>query len=306
MPAGRVNLCSSCYWKRLLEKRIQIDCVAFSFPGMALQFRAFGAWLQEEVGANKAAMVVHRYLPFFLEIERQWQCIPDYPELLAHFGTANLRKVLLPMRWMEATALILPNHAAKRLDSDRRRIDAALERFDEGSKERLLLQGYYKTLIERMNVGKISLRSIRLALSPAMALLIKAAELGCIPPEQWALNDYLVRSPGQRAAVSGFVKYLRRERGVKIALPKEDARRRKLRRRKKLEAELLSLMKENGISDEFLSRWLPVALMYFHSLPRTGIGSNWRDAEREDGLIISWNGFDYWIPIPDLPIKRIF
>jgi hypothetical protein len=68
---------------------------------MAGHFDSFGHWLGQKVGGHKAALTIHRYLPFFMDIERQWRTIPDYHVLLNHFGTQHLRRVLLPMRWME-------------------------------------------------------------------------------------------------------------------------------------------------------------------------------------------------------------
>ena len=131
MPAGHGTQCWRCYWTGLLEKRIRIDCAAFSLPGMAAHFKTFGTWLRQKVGEHKAALTIHRYLPFFMEIERQWKTIPGYAELLEHFGAARLRRVLLPMRWFEENGFIVPDNAAKAEDSDRRSIAATLNKINK-------------------------------------------------------------------------------------------------------------------------------------------------------------------------------
>jgi len=299
MPAGCGSQCQHCYWRGLFKKRIQMDCTAFLLPKMAMHFEAFGYWLMGQVGEKKAAMTIHRYLPFFMEVERNWKDFPEFAVLLMHFGTAKLRCVLLPMRWVEVTGLVVPDEAAKADDSERRRIVVILDKFAKGMKERTLLEGYYRTLMENMNAGKMTLRSVRLALSPAAALLRQAGEKGGIQPNQKNLDAYLDKIPGQRAAISGFVRYLREVHGAQIALAKENPNRVKLQRRKKLEAELLALMKEGRGSKEFKRRWLSVALAYFHGLKRN-IGLVVKDTnitQADGGLVVTWNNVDYWIPL---------
>lgn len=300
MPAGCGKQCPRCYWFGLLEKRIRIDCAAFSSPQMTAHFEAFGQWLGRKVGEKKAALTIHRYLLFFMDIEKQWKTIPAFSTLLAHFGTLHLRRVLLPMSWMEESGLIAPVSTAKEEDSDRRRIEVTLDRFPKGSKERAILASYHKGMIESLNAGKTTLRSIRLALSPAAALLLKAREMKNQPPDQKTLDAYLEKTPGQRAAVSGFVRYLRDIHGAEIALPKVDTVKAERHRRRKLELEMLQLMREGREDEELRRRWLSVALAYFHGLPKKVgrmVGS--KDIVLDDsGMSVIIDGSSYWIPKP--------
>lgn len=64
-----------------------------------MHFEAFGHWLMGLMGENKAALTIHRYLSFFMEIERNWKDVPEFAVLLMHFGTTKLRCVQLPMLW---------------------------------------------------------------------------------------------------------------------------------------------------------------------------------------------------------------
>ncbi len=299
MPAGYGKQCQGCYWKSLLEKRIKIDSAAFSSQQMATHFRAFGQWLGGTVGEHKAALTIHRYLQFFLDIQREWKLIPEYSMMLAHFGTLHLRRVLIPMRWMEETGLLVPDATAKEEDSNRRRIAATLNKVPKKSPERLILDGYYKALRERLTKGETTIRSIRLALSPAAALLLKSREVGYIPPDQKLLDAFLEKTPGQRAAVSGFVRYLREIHKAKIALPKLDDGKAQRNRKQKLEAEMLELMQENGEGEEFRRRWLSVSLAYFHGLPRKIgkiIGKEHISSSPNGGVIVVFEGKSYWCP----------
>lgn len=299
MPAGYGQQCETCYRKGLLKQRIKIDCAAFSAPQMAAYFEAFGQWLGCRIGEHKAASTIHRYLSFFIEIGQQWETIPKYDALLAHFGALRLRQALLPVRWMEEIGLIAFDVAAKAEDSDRRRIAVILSNFSQESSEQALLAGYHKSMLASLKAGNTSIRSIRLALTPAEALLHKAREMKCMPPDQKVLEAYLDSAPGQRAAVSGFVCYLRNKYGVEIILPKANKHKAEQNRKKKLEAEMLKLMQEEGSSDEFMQRWLSVALAYFHGLPKSA-GKKINSSEiviHDDGsCTATWRNQKFWVP----------
>lgn len=299
MPAGRGKECETCYWRRLLERRVAIDRTALSAPKMAEWFQEFGEWLCNRVGENKAAITLHRYLTFFQEIEKQWKTIPKYEALLAYFGAARLRRVLLPMRWLEESGLVALDAQAREEDSDRRRIAATLDKVGKSGSERTILDGYYKVLMADMNNGKTTIRSLRLALTPAANLLLKGRQMGRVPPDQGVLDVYLAMTPGQRAAVSGFVSHLRDTHEVEVTLPKSDPEKVHRNRRKRLEAEMLALLREGGDSESLRRGWLSVALAYFHGLP-TSVGLSVKDEQvtvhDDGGMTIVWCDRDYWIP----------
>lgn len=299
MPAGRGKQCEACYWRGLLEKRVAMDCTAFSAPVMAGHFRVFGEWLGKDVGWHKAAITLHRYLSFFLDIERQWKNIPEYAVLLKHFGTLRLRRVLLPMKCMQETGLVVPDAVAKEEDSDQRRIVATLGKVGMGTKERAILDGYLNGLMVDLKEERTTLRSIRLALTPAAALLISGREMRRIPPDQKVLDAYMEKTPGQRAAVSGFVCYLRDMHGVEISLPKASAGSEKNRRRK-LEVEFIQLMHEGGQSKEYRRKLFATAIAYFHGLPKQSItgdvSENVAPSADGVGVVLTMNGKAYWLP----------
>ena len=100
---------------------------AFTVPVMADHFERFGAWLAVAVGDNKAAITVNRYLSFFLEIEKVWQAIPKYNRLVDHFGAEGLRRVRLPMRWMQEAGMVVKDAAVQAEDSEKRQIAGMLK-----------------------------------------------------------------------------------------------------------------------------------------------------------------------------------
>lgn len=299
MPAGRGNRCEECYWKKLLVNRTAFDCAAFSSAEMAEHFRNFSKWLGERVGVHKAALVLHRYLQFFLRIEHTWGGVPSYQQLLNLLGVYGLRKSLLPTRWMSESKLIIIDERAKMEDSENRRIQSILGSLKEGTRARCVLERYYETLMEKLVTGDIKLRSVRLALSPAAQLMSISHRLRRALPCQKDLDMLLRNSPGQRSAVYGFVRYLRFECGIDLEITNVEENR--ARRRKELRMEMLALMREPADSDGFRQRWIPVALAYFHGLSMKVINTmKWSDSKLvdKDGLAVMWRGQEYWISMP--------
>jgi len=308
MAAGLGKRCQECYYRDLLKKRVLMDSAAIAVQPMANLFVQFGDWLGSAVGVHKAAITVHRYLEFFLELGGQWGGLPSYLDLLTHFGANGLRRFELPMRFLVEKGLVVVDPEARLDDSERRRVESVINGLVAGSQERKILEAYRLRLLEKVDTGVTTLRSLRLALVPAAGLLLYASGQGRMPPGQKELEGYLKQSPGQRAALSGFVNFLNQYYGPGIALPPMDGRASRLRR-KKLEAELLALMQEGGEGEEFRRRWLSVALAYFHGLPRS-VGRNIHD----DNLLSEGYGIQvtlkekiYWIPFPQLAgPERVF
>ncbi|WP_125468904.1 hypothetical protein [Methylomagnum ishizawai] len=299
MPAGRGKVdCETCYWEKLFRKRLDIDRAAFSSPGMEEVFGEFGEWLFNEVGAQKAALSIHRYLPFFMEIENRWRAVPAYDGLLAHFGAEALRRVRLPMRWLEKAKAIVPDAVAKNEDSDRRRIREIIDSIPDGTPAGTALRSYNDMLMVRVEAGKTKIGSVRLALRPAASLLSRTDPSGKKLPDKAALDGYLLEAPGQKAAITGFINFLNEKHGLGL-IPEVSRQRVAEARKKKLEKELLALARQGGEGEEFKHAWLSTALAFFHGLSRN-VGKKLDDSqiaiEEDGGFEITWDGQNYWIP----------
>lgn len=305
MPAGRGARCEACYWSDLLRKRIEIDRAAFSTPAMASCFDAFAGWLGSTVGVAKAAIHLHRYLAWFTDVESTWGGFPEYCVLVEHFGAEGLRRVRLPMRWLNETGVVTADADVRALDSERKRIDALLSRFDPESESGDIVVRYHRLLDEKVQAGKSSVRSMRLALSPAAALIAECAAHGHMPPGQSDLEAFLDARPGQRAALCGFVRYLRENCDVDVVLPSHDAKDIARRRRQRLEAELLVVMRKAASGADVRHRWLSVCLAYFHGLPR-GVVKHLGDGDvvldGDGGVNVTYENRVYWVPrLPAAP-----
>lgn len=299
MPAGQGKRCQVCYYAELLKKRIAMDRAAIASRAMADLFQQFGDWLGNAVGVHKAAITVHRYLNFFLELERQWDAVPAYSDLLGQHGASGLRRLTLPMHFLAAKGLIAVDQGAKSEDSERRRIDSIMNKLVASSQEREILEAYQMRLQEKVKSGHATLRSMRLALSPAAGLLLYAGSKSRMPPGQNELGAFLKQFPGQRAALSGFVAFLRERHKTEIALPPKYSKAAQARR-KRLEVELLALMREGGSGKAYARKLVGTALAYFHGVPKAlARNINAVDCVTE-GDRGNWcfrlSGKDYWLP----------
>jgi len=289
MPAGYGKRCEDCYWEQLLDKRVTLSREAFSSSEIRNHFDVFGHWLGAEVGAHKAAITINKYVDFFAALDKHWQSVPDYSSLLEHFGAEGLRRVRLPMRWLSNAGHVKVDTKARELDSEQRRIQTTLAKLPSDSVQGKLLDSYYQLLLKRHENNRLSIRSLRFSLTPAVTLLMTAIDEDTGTPKQEQLNALLLQSPGQRASISGFVAYLRDHHQLPLSLPPVDPKRARKNRLKKLENEMAKLVESPIDETKAINKWVELALNYFHDIPRkTG-----RTLARSGEIIKSNDG--YWV-----------
>jgi hypothetical protein len=159
---------------------------------------------------------------------------------------------------------------------------------------------YHRQLLTGQKEGKTIWRSIRLAMTPAAELLIQASAQGVCPPDQKMLDAYLDKTPGQRAAVAGFVRHLRDGHEVNITLtPTNDKA--KIAKKKRLENELLRLLLvENERGQLGRLKLLAVAMAYFHGVAQKDITVEVMEGvvatNDGDGGVVTISKTTYWLP----------
>lgn len=295
MPAGRGINCEPCALQAKLERRLATSMAAFESTRMADVFREFGHWLPNEVGLHKAGLTLARYLPFFVTMETLWGTVPRYEELLRHFGAEGLRRVRVPMRWLGAAHNVQVDPKGRERDSEDRRIDALLASVPAGSAGSALVRAYHDLLRGREASGRTSLRSIRLALRPAVDVTL-LADAGQRVPGQAEMDRYLLLLPGQQAALTGFVGFLNRWYGTALTLH-ADRRHTDRLRRSQLEKRMLGFLarvtEQSGDTEE----WIRLALHYFHDLSVGRKLSVHQIVVHTDATFtVRWEGKEYWIP----------
>lgn len=297
VPAGRNGRCENCYWQESHRKRVKIGQAAFFSNYHQTKFHEFGEWLLREVGGHRAALSINRYLPFFLELEKNWAAVPNYTFLLSHFSAEGLRRVRLPMRWLTQTQGVFVDDELRELDSERRRIAGTMASLPSGSVGREVLQNYHERLQIRYAAGKLSMRSLRLALRPAANLILQASKEGDLLPRQGDLNTFLGNSPGQHAALSGFIGLLQERYGIILVV--QDNEKTNRHRRQQLESAVLEFVLKANHENNPLKKWIVLALPYFHSVSKAKalkVDERAVTVER-GGYSVAINGLNYWIPI---------
>lgn len=298
MPAGRGNSCEECYWKDNYLKRLRLDEAGLSSSQFVHLFRDFGMWLLEQVPPQKAALTIHGYFPFFYEMEKRWGRIPLYSQLLIHFTAEGLRRVRLPMRWLSETAQVVVDAQEREDASDLRRIAVIVASVPSGTPAGRVLAAYSCELHSKVAAGRVSIRTVRLALSPAASLLTTCEESGFQLPGQATLDRYLLNVPGQKASITGFVSFMNSRHPVNLVI-RVDKKKTLLLRRRRLEAELIRLLEGERRDEEFKNEWISISLAYFHGLPRRrgkGLKGMSISADAEGNFSVVFNGATYWFP----------
>ena len=289
-----------CARLKTLDKRLRMNVAAFETASVRDAYEAFGRWLPGHAGPHNAALKINRYLDFFLEIEKAFGRFPEVDDLIAHFGAERLRRFRLVSTWLKDARAVAIDPAVKQRDSDRRRIEAMLGTLPTGSVGREALASYAAMLAERAAAGRLTVQSMRLAVRPALSLLQTEDPAGSRLPSQTAVDRYLADSPGQLAALTGFVNFLGREFSCPLATRTDDARIKRLRR-KRLEAEIERLARADANAPDFLTQWVRATLAYFHPVTAAqlrAIDVTTALKEEANGWNVAIQGEDFWIPRP--------
>lgn len=301
MPAGYGKICKACYLRNLLTKRVAIDRASFTDDKMAQLFDEFASWLLVESGAHNAATSIHRFQQFFCEIEKLWGGVPDYKILLKHYGTLGLRRRELPMRFLQRTGRVEVDPAARNDRAMSQQIGVLLKTLSAGSRGCKLLIDYHGHLEKRLAEGEMSLKSIRLALTPTVALLKDVQLSQGQNLSQLDLDRYLSRAPGQRAAISGFIGFLRKRDKLELAWPtKIDNAKAQERLKRGLELQLVMLLTTGGSEVVYAKKLIGTALAYFHGLRKVTMKNARRirtevPADRS-GVTVYIDESECWLP----------
>lgn len=279
-------------------KRLRLDEAGLSSPQFVQIFRRFGMWLVEQVPAQKAALTIHGYFPFFYEMEKRWDKVPSYAQLLIHFTAEGLRRARLPMRWLSETQQVVVDAQEREDASDLRRINTILASLPIGTQAAQVLADYNGELQLRIASGQVSIRTVRLALRPAASLLLTCEDSGFQLPRQKELDRYLLNVPGQKASIFGFVSFMNNHHATNLVI-RVDAKNTFLLRRKRLESEIVKLLAGEKRDDEFKAKWISISLTYFHGLPRRVGGGGKRislSTDVDGNFSVLWNGKTYFVP----------
>lgn len=300
MPAGYGKTCEECYWLAVFIRRRNINSALFSSKAVASCYDTFCVWLGKNYNSRMAARLVDRYSAIFFRLEQLQNGVPDWLALFCTLSPGELRKYPLLERWIGDDDPLLNLATVKALSAERHYTEAILARCI-GSQIEGIAQQYACHLYGKAAKGNLCMRSVRLALNAAVALLELSLAAGHYKPAQRDVVRYLHKAPGQKACLWGFITFLNRTYHADLSVPADYDGTQAKRQQKRLEARLRDLMDDAGSFDE--TKWLRVALAFFHgvSLKRADwLLKNGELKRSEDGFILAIGGDEYWLPAPKL------
>ena len=193
-----------------------------------------------------------------------------------------------------ASKKIRINEVVKQEVSELSRIDNLLDKFDQDIP--ICLNKYYLYLLEKLKDKKIILRTVRLALQPAVEIMLKNNLKNNEIINQKQINNFLAIKKGQKNSISGFISFINESYSLELKCLIKDNRSSNLKRKKYLEKELFELNKILDLSSKNKVRWILLATEYFHNITLKNKKYNY-EVEGEF-LVINYNFDTYAIPFP--------
>jgi len=300
IAAGCADLCDDCYWHQNLWNKFDQNQKVFESSDLKQQYENYIGWLEKKVGSHKAALYINKHTHFFMKTEIDWnQSVPTPKQLLVRLRSSGLRKFELVMQWLKEVHDIQIDMDIKKSCSERDQMEKLVQSIFQPSLAYGVVLEYKNKLEEKIKRGETSIRSARLAVKPAVALMLSMGQESTQLPNLEHIKAYLADYSGQAAALTGFINFLNENYGASIdylKLKKSDFL--KTKQKKKLEMELIALTQTDLRDSEFILSWVRSGLRYFHQLPYIDALKIKTEmiTEIEDGFTVVFNGQSYWLP----------
>ncbi|NDO03562.1 hypothetical protein GY150_18840, partial [Acinetobacter baumannii] len=165
----------------------------------------------------KAALYINKHTHFFIKTEIDWnQSVPTPKQLLVRLRSSGLRKFELVMQWLEEVHDIRIDMDNKKSCSERDQMEKLVQRILQPSLAYDVVLEYKNKLEEKIKRGETSIRSARLAVKPAVALMLSMEGESAQLPNLEHVKAYLAEYSGQAAALTGFINFLNENYGASI------------------------------------------------------------------------------------------
>ena len=97
-------------------------------------------------------------------------------------------------------------------------LEKQLSTFEKRTLKHKILKQYYSYLYNKLQNKKVKLRSIRLALTPAIEFLKYCDHFEKTLPSMYILEGYLWLYPGQRATITEFINFLEKKYSYELKI----------------------------------------------------------------------------------------
>ncbi|WP_233115767.1 hypothetical protein [Aggregatibacter actinomycetemcomitans] len=262
MPSGYGKVCPDCAIRTLLFNMIRLNVHIFRNKAVKTAYKKFIFWYMRKCGISVALHKGSDFMRFFIDCDEIWQQIPDYAELVTHFKPNGLRANLTVLRWLLDTNQVAVDKTLKDDLAELERIQALFNKLKESIP---CIASYYQKLQRRCDEGKTSLKSVRLALQPAIDL-ISTNEITDYPTQD-QLNQYLVEKSGQTAAITGFINHLKSEYHRELEIDRKLIQQIKAKQFKKhCSQRLIELYKQAYLTEKEQMELVSVVLYSLHNI----------------------------------------
>jgi len=216
VPGKGESQCRSCLNSVAIDREIKLTTIVFANDWVALLWARFAMWMHGRTPSSpKVLQVIRTHQPFFERIDAAFDSALELtgPGLLQLFGTATLRKHVLPVQFLaEQLDVHVPSSAkSEASDLDRMNeilISAKRQPWND------VLQAYHQILQN----STLTLLSQRKYLAGA-AHFCASADVGDEAWPEGALERYLDNKPGARNDLSRFVTFCKSSRGWDVCMP---------------------------------------------------------------------------------------
>lgn len=241
---------------------IRLNVHIFRHKTIKTAYKKFIFWYMRKCGISVALHKGSDFMRFFIDCDDIWQKIPDYEKLVIHFKPNGLRANLTVLRWLLDTNQVIVDESLKADLAELERIQALFNKLKDSVP---CIATYYQKLQRRYDNGKTSLKSVRLALQPAIDLI--SSNRITDYPTQDQLNQYLVEKSGQTAAITGFINHLKSEYHRELEIDRKLIQQIKAKQFKKLCSQrLVELYKKLELTDNEQMELVYVVLYSLHSI----------------------------------------
>jgi hypothetical protein len=125
-------------------------------------------------------------------------------------------------------------------------------------------------------------------------------------PSQRHVNQYLKVKPGQRAALTGFINYLKIQHTYDLKMPASPSL---YAQHAKIEKQLLALMTAEAPTKNTSREWVRLGLMYFHNVATTKareVAYAVTKSQTNYSFEVEIDGQLYWLParLPQNEVER--
>lgn len=262
MPSGYGNVCPNCARRTLMFNLIRLNTHLFRHKPIKTAYKKFLFWYMRKCGISVALHKGSDFVSFFMDCDDNWQDIPAYSDLVTHFKPNGLRANLTVLRWLLDTNQVVIDEALKDDLAEMQRIQSLFNKLKESVP---CIASYYKLLQRRYDDGKTSLKSVRLALQPAIDL-ISYNDIADYPTQN-QLNDYLADKSGQIAAITGFINHLKSVYHRELEIDGKLIKQMKVKRLKKYCSQrLIELYKKPSLTENEHMELVHVALYTLHGV----------------------------------------